>query len=289
MKPSLEPRKALKRGTSFVVFLRKDSAFGFHWHYHVECELTYIIQSRGMRLVGDNVSEYRSGDLVFLGSNVPHTWSSEGKPGSSLKEHRAIVVQFSPLLLSDQLLRAPEFERIRKLFAEANRGLHYQGAIVPQVAQRMQRLLTLKGVPAVLELISILDSLSQWRQANQLSSPKYSPKLKLHIQNRFERILLYLEKHYDAGLDLKNVAAVAHMSPSAFSRFFRRMARKPFIRYLNELRIAEACKRLIEGDQAIIEIAFAVGFNNLSNFNRRFLMIKHMTPRAYRQRYNPPS
>lgn len=71
------------------------------------------------------------------------------------------------------------------------------------------------------------------------------------------------------------------MSVSAFSRFFKRTLGKTFTDYVTELRLSHACKLLLETDASISEAAFQAGFNNLSNFNRRFLEWKSIRPRVF--------
>jgi AraC-like DNA-binding protein len=51
---------------------------------------------------------------------------------------------------------------------------------------------------------------------------------------------------------------------------------------LNEIRISHACSLLLETDQPIVDVAYSSGFNNLSNFNRRFKEMKRHTPKDYR-------
>jgi AraC-like DNA-binding protein len=73
------------------------------------------------------------------------------------------------------------------------------------------------------------------------------------------------------------------MSIPAFTRFFKKTTGRTFTSYLNELRISYACRMLIESDLSISEIAFKAGFRNLSNLNRRFLNLKRVSPKIYRQ------
>jgi AraC-like DNA-binding protein len=72
------------------------------------------------------------------------------------------------------------------------------------------------------------------------------------------------------------------MSTTAFCNFFKRKTGKTVITYINEYRIAQACKMLISTDKNIGEIAFECGFNNISNFNRTFKSIIGKTPGTYR-------
>jgi AraC-like DNA-binding protein len=73
------------------------------------------------------------------------------------------------------------------------------------------------------------------------------------------------------------------MTESRFSRFFRRATGNTFTDFVNHVRINRACQFLMESDRQITNIAYDVGFNNIANFNRRFLDIKGMTPREFRR------
>ncbi len=135
------------------------------------------------------------------------------------------------------------------------------------------------------ELLGVLDLLARGRDASELSSAGFVPSLRSEDQRRIDRVYRFVNEHYQRPLDLPEAAALLHMSPSTFSRFFHRTAGKPFTAYVNQLRIASACRLLIETDRGIAEIALDVGFGNLSNFNRRFLELKQTRPRDYRQHF----
>ena len=79
------------------------------------------------------------------------------------------------------------------------------------------------------------------------------------------------------------VAAELGMSESRFSRFFRRATGNTFTDFVNRVRINRACQLLMESDRTITAICYEVGFNNVANFNRRFLEIKGMTPSEFRR------
>ncbi|MGA7817564.1 helix-turn-helix domain-containing protein, partial [Caballeronia sp.] len=78
------------------------------------------------------------------------------------------------------------------------------------------------------------------------------------------------------------LAELAGQSASAFSRYFRRHTGVPFVQYVNRLRINLACQLLMSGELTITDICYQVGFNNLSNFNRQFLVLKDMSPSRWR-------
>src|SRR5688572_26592096 len=123
---------------SFAVKRRRDPGFDFAWHFHPEVELTWIVRSRGRRFVGDSIENYRDGDLVLLGPNLPHTWHSE--PG---RRHEALVAQFAP----DFLGELPELRGLRALFDRAARGLAFGGRTLKAVARPLDGLGDVEGLP----------------------------------------------------------------------------------------------------------------------------------------------
>ncbi|HRJ73883.1 MAG TPA: AraC family transcriptional regulator, partial [Terrimicrobiaceae bacterium] len=122
-----------------------------------------------------------------------------------------------------------------------------------------------------------------------LASEKYRHRRSQTIGSRLERVTAYLEEHFREDLPLAEAARVAGLTPGAFSKFFRKMTRKTFVDYRNSLRIREACRALAESDRPVTEIAYACGFSNLANFNRRFLRETGVVPRDFRRTFNPPA
>ena len=96
-----------------------------------------------------------------------------------------------------------------------------------------------------------------------------------------DKVYEYIFKNFNHNISLKNVAEVANMNKSAFSRLFKKVNNKPYSKYLNEIRIGYACKLLIENKYNITFICYESGFNNISNFNRQFKNITSMTPSEY--------
>jgi gentisate 1,2-dioxygenase len=97
MKAILEDIKTNQGTSSFHAFRYQVPYFQFKWHYHPEFELTYIVKGNGYRIVGNSYESFSDGDLVLLGSNLPHTWS--GKADGDVNSD-AIVIQFSSEFIS---------------------------------------------------------------------------------------------------------------------------------------------------------------------------------------------
>lgn len=285
MKPRLEPRRTRSAAQSFTAFRRIEPAFPFAWHYHAEIELTWIEAGSGSRVVGDHIEPYGPGDLVLLGGGLPHTWSSETPVGRA-RGHRAVVVQFPPGLFGDGTDEGAEFFAIHDLLGRANRGLAFPQEVSERGHSELNALVEASGLEAWCVLARLLDRLAREEGARMLASASYAPSSGQGAQRRFERALAFIEAHAaDEPLYLGQVARAVHLTPAAFSRFFQRMAGASFVDYVNELRVGKAARLLAETDRPVAEIAFACGFGNLANFNRRFRELKEMSPRDFRAHY----
>lgn len=275
--------KIQPQGQSFLVKERSDPQFEFRWHYHPEIELTWIVESHGTRFVGDDLARYGPGDLVLLGPNLPHTWQSEET--SRLKKHRALYTQFRSDFLGETFFSTPELASVRRLMESAERGLRFGGKTVPAAGALLEKMVGASGVRRVTLLLELLDLLAQARSITPLSSRAFAPALNRADQNRIDSVCRFINERFTEGVAQPEVARVAHLSVPAFSRFFKRSLGRTFTAYVNELRIGHACQMLIESDKSVAEICYASGFENLSNFNRRFLTLKKTGPRDFRRRY----
>ena len=258
--------------------------FPFNWHFHPELELTLIKKGCGQRFVGDSIEEFEPGDLCLLGADTPHCWASHA---GARGEGHSQVIQFLPDFLGEGFLRAPEMRPIAELLQQARRGLALDGRLRQSVAKKMGAITAFsEGSPQRLNvLLSILGEMAESLSAcRPLASVDYAPPANERAGRKLAGVLDYIHCNLGSQLSQKQVAGTIRASPQAFSRFFKQGMGKSYVAYVNELKISKACRALIESDATITEIAFASGFNNLSNFNEQFRHLKMMTPRDYRQK-----
>ncbi|MCB0291055.1 MAG: AraC family transcriptional regulator [Calditrichaeota bacterium] len=273
--------------SSFKFKRIKLASFEFNWHCHPEYEIMLMLRSKGKRFIGDNISYYQPGDLFFIGPNLPHTWYASNGSRGKQKFHEAILIQFPENFAGLDVHRVPELKSLQQLFASASRGLQFHGEIRRQVMEKMLEMEALEGLERLLKLIEILDLLgrAEREQREVLSSIDFTRGFQPDEQSRIDRVCTYINRNYREQLRLEDAAEIANMSVTAFSRFFKKSTGKTFIKYVNELRIGQACKLLIESELTIAEICYKVGFNNLSNFNRRFFERHEISPKRYRQEF----
>jgi AraC-like DNA-binding protein/quercetin dioxygenase-like cupin family protein len=274
----------LEPNTSFAFKeFRKWTHFPFNWHYHPEIELTMIVKGRGLRFVVDSIQDYREGDLCLLGSNTPHTWQSVAVPGQTV---HSIVIIFKRDFLGPEFLERPEARHISELLERSKTGLVLSGKTRQTIAAQMLKMCrTPRGsFQHVLDLLSMLSTIAgaSARDCQALGTCTINPETNKDAHRRLTSVLNYIDRHPEEIPPQSEVAREVRLSPAAFSRFFKRCVGKTYVSYLNELRIGRACRALIETDLNITEIAYSAGFNNLSNFNRRFRAMKRITPRAFR-------
>jgi AraC-like DNA-binding protein len=103
-------------------------------------------------------------------------------------------------------------------------------------------------------------------------------------EERIEQVIRYIRENYRDNLSREGLAAMVDLHPDNLSRFFKQYTRKRIGDYINELRIDDAARTLVEkSDVSIIRIAFDVGFDSLRTFNRAFRKTKGLAPEQYRR------
>jgi AraC-like DNA-binding protein len=284
MNPFLESI-SLGPQTSFKYQRFHYTAFTYGWHFHPEVELTLIVRGEGKRFIGDDIANFRAGDLCLLGPNLPHTWLSDLPHPTDPCAAESIVVQFRMDCFGEGFFARPEMIAIHRLLTAANQGLQFSDTVSAQIAPQMAAMESATPFGRMMQLLAILEQLAGVKGVKHLSSRGFAPAIGKGDASRIDQVSRFILEHLDEPLSLEDIADVAHLSPSAFSRFFKRATGKTFVRYVNELRVARACRRLTETDEPIATIAFEAGFGNLANFNRRFKEIKGSRPREFRTHF----
>lgn len=257
----------------------------FLWHFHHLYELNLMVRSRGTRFVGDSIAHYEDGDLVLMAPNLPHTWYADPRLPGSQGPHHSIGIQFTDAFLGEHLLQEPDWKHIGLLFERSARGVNFTGETRQAVAEQIIGLENLRGPARLITFLSILNLLAQCEDCEILSSKEFNPSQHSSSEKRIDKVCFFVSENYTYPITLDEVAEIANLSVSAFSQFFKITIGKTLTAYVNELRVGLACKLLVETESSIADIAFEAGFNNLSNFNRRFLKSKKVSPKIYRQQY----
>lgn len=253
------------------------------WHQHAELELCWVRAGRGTRFVGDHEAAFEAGDLVLIGPNLPHCYHREDQH-SPLIERATIHV--SPGMFGQPFLDLVETQAIAGLLRNSGRGWHVGGRAAERVRELMRNLPGEVALPRLLVVLQILETLAQATgDLTPLASHDYLARgaNRANVQ-RIDAIRAYVRENLTEDIHQARAAQLVGLTPSAFSRFFRKATGHTFVQFVNQLRIGEACRMLAETDCGITEIAFGCGYWSIANFNRQFLRIKGMNPTRFRER-----
>ncbi|GAA4456021.1 AraC family transcriptional regulator [Nibrella saemangeumensis] len=271
---------------SFHIRWEKASFFNNPWHYHPELELTMVIGSQGLRFVGDSIEVFEPGDLILLGSQVPHFWRNH-QPYYDNPQHevaQAIILRFRPDVFGKEFLKLPEMTSIQQLFERARHGLSFGKKAIKEVQPLLERLVSAKGPERLALWLLIFQNLAGQADVRPLSKKKYGGQGLSEEGDRLTRVLDYIHRHISDPIALADVAQIACMNEAAFCRFFKAQTRKTFTQVLTEVRIAYACRLLLESTMSISQVALEAGFPNFSHFYHSFRLVMGEAPSVYRKR-----
>ncbi|HEY2722590.1 MAG TPA: AraC family transcriptional regulator [Chitinophagaceae bacterium] len=285
MKPALE-HLPKEKDHSFVVKYFDYNYYPTPWHYHPEYEIVMVTESTGKRFIGDHISDFRSGDLAFLGPNIPHTYRNDDKyyeEKSSLRA-KSIVIHFTEASFGNDFLALPESRLLQKLFERSLRGLDIFGQTHEATGEKMHMIVGLSGLKRWLCLVDILLELAESKDLVHITKTThvgYNEKESKRLCTVFD----WITTNFERNLKLAEAAEIAQMNENAFSRFFSLRTRKTFSGFVQELRLQKAAKLLVENELSVTEVCYECGYNNISNFNRQFLHHYQMNPMTYKKTF----
>lgn len=252
------------------------------WHSHPEYELHLIVATKGEAFVGDYIGPFETGDLYLTGPEVPHNWVTMDRPDTEPVALRDMVVQFSQESIDSLTVAFPEFAEMRPMWDLARAGIQFDGFNPTFARGHLQRIRDTRGperIAAFLRLLVRIDEHAEKRPLSVLRAvrPEGSSK-----QARIAAVIDHITQNHAEELRLEDLALMAGMSAAALSRNFQKATGNRFVEFVNRVRIAQACVLLTATDEPVSGICYDVGFQNLANFNRRFLQMKQVTPTDYR-------
>ena len=257
--------------------------FTFPWHHHREYEIVYVLKSYGIRYVGDSIENFNEGDLVLLGSNLPHYWKSapEFYENNPKLKVNAVVIQFSTDMFGTNQLELPEFAAIKSLLSNAGQGIKFKSLQIKSAQKKVLKMLRLSGFDRYIGLLDILSEMAKNTDFELLASAHFEKDSMGYGDNRINKVLTYINYNYREKINISNLANLSGMNVTALCRYFKNKTGKTIVQHINELRIGYACKLMTEKQMQIAQIAIECGFNNISNFNRTFKQYTSKTPTAY--------
>lgn len=265
---------------------RHKKEFTYPIHNHSVYELNFVENAKGVRrIVGDSQEVIGDYDLCLITSpDLEHVWEQNECHSDDIRE---ITVQFDFSMSDETLFGRNPYASITRMMQQAKQGLSFPLQAIMKVYGMLDTLSSVKdGFYAVQQFLTILYELSRCENARTLASSSYA---KVTVEDDSRRILKvknFISKNYMDELRLPELASLAGMSSSAFSRFFKLHTGRNISEYIIDLRLGYAARMLVDTAKSISEIGFDCGFNNLSNFNRIFKKKKGCSPSEFRESYH---
>lgn len=283
IKPSFEQVPIDATASWTLLNRRLPDALPFEWHHHPEYELTLTLNSRGHRYISHDVAPYEEEDLVLVGPNVPHSWSSVERidPGQPCI---ALVIWFSEAWATSLITLCPEMGAIGSLLRAAQTALHFSADTARELRPIIESMVDQDAAQRLISLLQVLHTLSQDANARKIAA--HGADAPAHIGSedaRIRRVLDYVHRHYTGAVSLPLLAQLACVSVSAFHRMFKKHTRCSALEYIVRLRIGHACSLLMQSNLAVSMIAEEVGYASQALFNRQFKAQKGLTPSAFRR------
>ena len=280
--PDLGYEEKLEEG--FIRFLEHGAPHPLiRWHFHEEFELHLITSTFGKVFVGDYIGNFQPGQLVMTGPHLPHNWISTEYPDEGEKVAiRDKVLQFNPQPLHKAAELIPELRQVLPFLERAANGIEFYG-ISSDVEALMDRIKVSSGLKRMALFTELLAMLSQHQNYRLLSSVQMQSRDNQKRLDQISEIVDYVTENFASPFSMAEVAEKFGMSESRFSRYFRKATGNTFTDFVNRIRINKASQLLLETEQYISTICYNVGFNNVANFNRRFMEVRGMTPSEFRR------
>jgi AraC-like DNA-binding protein len=269
----------LPGGYSIQAFEYQMKAFDAPWHFHKMNELTYIVSSRGLRYVGNQVAPFEAGDFVLLGGNVPHCWKNSDKNEAIA---HAIVIQWEDGLFS----AFPEFDPVNDLLERSRRGIQFDSSAFSDLEQKLFSIIYSGPLNRYILFISLLNELCETDNFHYICDINFNSEFNIKTNQRLEKIFNFIKSNYHQKISLSEVSELSNMTEQSFSRFFSKTLKKSFFTYLNEYRINMACKQLLESDLPVSEIAYLSGFGSMAFFHRQFRKHQKLSPMHYKKLFS---
>ncbi|GAA4319556.1 AraC family transcriptional regulator [Mucilaginibacter gynuensis] len=285
MKPQL-----LKVSTSMVQSFgaRRDTVpyVNNRWHYHPEVELIYFREGEGTQFIGDDIRHFRAGDVVLLGTYLPHYWKFDEMYFEENSTARAdvSVVHFCEDFWGSQFLQLPENKVIRSVLDKAKRGIQVNGDSREKIGRIIENILEADGPKRIMLLMDALNNIGN-SDFNLLSSIGFRHDFEEAENNRINDIYEFTLSNFKRKIQTEEVAGVANISPNSFCRYFKSRTRKTYSQFINEIRVGHACKLLIDNNISIKQICYESGFYNFASFHKYFKSITGKSPLTYQKEF----
>lgn len=275
----------------YYIELSKMYMHKIRWHWHAEIEIIIINHGEADFLTDDTKLRLHAGQGILINQNVMHSILPVDEKAScslySVVFHPSFLFGYGNTVMSSKYL-VPILSSPTMRILELHEQNSSQEALLDIVNSVIAVNLTKKyGY----ELITKSYLCQLWTALLEQVLPEDVNKSRQSTisldESRVKQAILYIEKHFSEQITLEDLAASIHISKSECCRCFKRTLQVTPIEYLMKYRIFQAASMLLKNDSdthSMSALAFSVGFNNASYFNKVFRQYLNCTPSEYKRR-----
>ncbi len=279
MKAKLEPITS-DSDSSFRILLTPKLNEIFYWHFHPEYEIVYVEAASGFRHIGDHISKYEGSDLALIGPNIPHLNFDYGVKATV----DTVVIQMKENFLGQDFFSLPETAAIKSLLEKAKNGVVFYGTTKKLAGEKLKQLTGLPHFEQLIALLQVFNLLANSNEIEMLNAKPIASASVLKEQQRLQKVYHFIEANYQNEIDVTTVAKLCNLTTAAFCRYFKKSTRYTFTDFLNQFRITQSKKILLQ-DKNVTEACYESGFSNISHFNKTFKKITGENPSAFKKKH----
>lgn len=270
--------------SSFKAAVFENTYFTSPLHFHPEYEIVLIEKGYGFCFCGDYVGKFKPGDIAVFGKMLPHFYLSDNKfyRKGNTEKCKSVYIQFDENLLPLKYKLIPAFKTIYHLLSSAERGICFSGKENRIVSGLIRSTPYLSGFEKIMNLYNILNQLGNLSYSTILASSNFQNN-DISCHPVYQKVTSYIKGNYQHEITLDKLAKAVCMNRSALCRRFKSITGKTIFEFINECRIAYACKLIANTDTQISAIAYDCGFNNVSYFDSLFKSMTNYSPTGYRE------
>lgn len=284
MKTIMNERLPISKTSPLNVRFYDYNHFTYPLHFHSEYEIIYIKESTGTRFIGNSIAKYEAGDILFIGSNLPHFLKSDEVYHSNANDLRVkgTIIHFEKEFMYYAINYYPHFIKIKNLLQESQRGIYFAKGHFQKLQDLLERIPLENGLNQMMLFLEILKEMSETAEKQTISTTDFVNET-IYDTARIDKIISYLNKNYTRHISLDEIASFAAMNSSAFCRYFKSKTGKSFKNYILDMRIGYACKLLLMEDVSVSQLSSQCGFETISHFNKTFKKNTGFVPSHYRK------
>jgi len=268
------------RNSSFRILLTPNLNELFYWHFHPEYEIVYVETETGFRHIGDHISKYEGSDLALIGPNLPHLNFDYGVKATV----DTVVVQMKENFLGQDFFSLPETAAIKTLFEKAKSGVAFYGETKKLAGEKLKQLTALPHFEQLIILLQVFNLLANSNEVEMLKARPIASASVLKEQHRLQKVYHFIEANYQNEIDVNSIAKLCNLTTAAFCRYFKKSTHYTFTYFLNQFRINQSKKILLQ-DKNVTEACYESGFANISYFNKTFKKVTGENPSAFKKKH----